>query len=120
MNDCFESLIIIQCYYNRTGIFQTNYSINTICIFFRLELLSNFYVKRTVHRQDFGAKSCLTCHNGVPVADILKVMYLYVKCMIEFVALEKESGYQKLVSCRGHCNDNNIMHTKPAVKYYLH
>ena len=36
-----------------------------------LNLLFNFYVKRTVHRQDFGAKFNLTYHNGAPVADIL-------------------------------------------------
>ena len=32
----------------------------------------NFYVKRTVHTQDFGAKVNLTYHNGAHVADILK------------------------------------------------
>ena len=42
------------------------------CIFSRLKLLFNFYVKRTVGRQDFGAKFNLTFHNGAPVADILK------------------------------------------------
>ena len=42
------------------------------CIFSRLKLLFNSYVKRTVRRQDFGAKFNLTFHNGAPVADILK------------------------------------------------
>ena len=42
------------------------------CIFSRLKLLLNFYVKRTVRRQDFGAKFNLTFHNGAPVADIIK------------------------------------------------
>ena len=35
----------------------------------------NFYVTRTVHRQDFGAKT-LHYHNGAPVADILKYLIL--------------------------------------------
>ena len=43
------------------------------CIFSRLKLLFNFYVKRTVRRQDFGAKFNLTFHNGAPVADILSI-----------------------------------------------
>ena len=37
-----------------------------------MKLLFNFYVKRTVHRQDFGAKFNLAYHNGAPVADTLK------------------------------------------------
>ena len=41
-------------------------------MFSRLKLLFNFYVKRTVSRQDFGAKFNLTYHNGAPVADILE------------------------------------------------
>ena len=41
-------------------------------IFSRLKLLFNFYVTRTVRRQDFGAKFNLTFYNGAPVADILK------------------------------------------------
>ena len=69
MNDCFDRLI--QRYYNHTGIFQMDYSIAYRLAFFsRLKLL-NFYVKRTVHRQDFGAKFNFTYHNGAPVADIL-------------------------------------------------
>ena len=75
MNDCFESVRSIQRYYNRTGIFQMDYGLfNHIqsCIFCRLKLLFNFYVKRTVRRQDFGAKFNLAYHNGTPVADILK------------------------------------------------
>ena len=43
------------------------------CIFCRLKLLFNIYVKRTVRRPDFGAKFNLTFHNGAPVADILKI-----------------------------------------------
>ena len=53
------------------------------CIFSRLKLLFNFYVKRTVRRQDFGAKFNLTFHNGVPVADILKenwVCFYHFQC----------------------------------------
>ena len=41
-------------------------------IFSRLKSLFNFYVKRTAHRQDFGAKFNLTYHNGALAADILK------------------------------------------------
>ena len=35
-----------------------------------MKLLFNFYVKRTVCRQDFDAKFNLTYHNGAPVVDI--------------------------------------------------
>ena len=42
-------------------------------IFSGLKLSFNFYVKRTVSRQAFGAKFNLTYHNGAPVANILKV-----------------------------------------------
>ena len=42
-------------------------------IFSRLNPLFNFYVKRIVDRQTFGAKFNLTYHNGAPVADILKL-----------------------------------------------
>ena len=45
------------------------------CIFSRLKLLFNFYVKRTVHRQDFGAKFNLTYHSGAPVADTQSLNY---------------------------------------------
>ena len=48
------------------------------CIFSRLKLLFNFYVKRTVRKQDFGAKFNLTFHNGAPVADILKLLFFRV------------------------------------------
>ena len=34
--------------------------------------LIQFFVKTTVHRQDFGAKFNFTYHNGTPVADIPK------------------------------------------------
>ena len=37
----------------------------------RLKLLFNFYVNRTIRRQDFGAKFNITYHNGAPVSDIL-------------------------------------------------
>ena len=43
---------------------------------FSLCRLLNFYVKRTVRRQDFGAKFNLTYHNGAPVEDILKLIQL--------------------------------------------
>ena len=43
--------------------------------FSRLRRHLNFYVKRTVYGQDFGAKFNLTYHNGAPVADILKANY---------------------------------------------
>ena len=75
INDCFQSVRSIQQYYNRTGIFQMDYGLfNYIqaCIFSQLKWLFNFYVKRTVRRQDFGAKFNLTFHNGTPVVDILK------------------------------------------------
>ena len=71
MNDCFDRLT--QWYYSHTGIFQMDYSV-TYKFAFSPDwscLLFNFYVKRTVHRQDFGAKFNLTYHNGTPVADIL-------------------------------------------------
>ena len=59
-----------------------NFSFSYIqaCIFSRLKLLFNFYVKRTVRRQDFGAKFNLTYHNGTPVADILKDLEALVYC----------------------------------------
>ena len=40
-----------------------------------MNLLFNFYFKRTVLRQDFVAKFNLTYHNGPPVTDILKTNY---------------------------------------------
>ena len=46
------------------------------CIFSRLKLLFHFYVKRTIHRQDFGAKFNLTYHNGAPVADIFNCKHV--------------------------------------------
>ena len=64
MNDCFESVRLIRRYYNRVGIFRWIIKLRTVqaCIFSRLKLLFNFYVKRTVRRQDFGAKFNLTYH----------------------------------------------------------
>ena len=60
--------MILQSYWNfPNGLF----SYVQACIFSRLKLLFNFYVKRTVHKQDFGAKFNLAYHNGVPIADIL-------------------------------------------------
>ena len=65
---------LIQRYYNRTEFFFFKWTIqlHTSLHFSRLKLLSNFYIKKTAHRQDFGVKFDLTYHNGVPVADILK------------------------------------------------
>ena len=54
--------------------FRWTIQLHTILHFSRLKLLFNFYVKRTVHRQDFDAKFNLTYHNGAPVADILKLI----------------------------------------------
>ena len=52
-----------------TGIFRwAIFNYIQACIFSRLKLF-NFYVKRTVRRQDFGAKFNLKYHNGAPVAD---------------------------------------------------
>ena len=55
MNDCFDRLInsvILESYWNfPNGLF--NYI--QAYTFSRLKLLFNFYVKRTVHRQEFGA-----------------------------------------------------------------
>ena len=72
MNDSFDRLInsvILESYWNfPNGLF--NYI--QAYAFSRLKLLFNFYVKRTVHRQDFGAKFRLTYHNGASVEDILK------------------------------------------------
>ena len=33
----------------------------------------NFYARKTVHKQDFGAKFNLSYHDGAPVADILSI-----------------------------------------------
>ena len=49
-----------------------------VCILFLLKLMFNFYVKRTVRRQDFAAKFNLTYHKGAPVADILNLYELIV------------------------------------------
>ena len=64
---------LIQRYYNRTGIFQRDYSITykfaitpDWSCYFRLN------VKRTLHRQDLDAKLNLANHNGAPVTDILE------------------------------------------------
>ena len=60
---------ILQSYWNFSdGLF--NYI--QAGIFSQLKLLFNFYVKRTVRRQHFGAKFNLTYHNGAPVLDILR------------------------------------------------
>ena len=53
------------------------------CIFSRLKLLSNIHVKRTVHKQDFGAKFNLAYHNGAHVWDILNcenMSCIHIKC----------------------------------------
>ena len=60
------------------------------CIFSRLKSLFNIYIKRTVHRQDFGAKFNLTCHNGALVEDILKklldkIQFLFVSNILTSV-----------------------------------
>ena len=67
MNDCFEkcltNLLILQLHWNfPNGLF--NYI--QACIFSLLNLLFNFYAKRTIHMQDFGAKFYLSYHNGAP------------------------------------------------------
>ena len=70
LHDLYKVSVILQSHWNFSdGLF--NYI--QACIFSRLKLLFNFYVKRIVRRQDFGAKFNLTYHNGAPVADILKV-----------------------------------------------
>ena len=80
MNDCLESVRSIQRYYNRTGIFSDGlFNYMQACIFSRLKLLFNFYVKRTVRRQDSGAKFNLTYHNGAPVADTLDLTLYILK-----------------------------------------
>ena len=56
-----------------------------------LELLSDNYVKRTVHMQDFGAKSCRTCHNNAPVADILNMIVF--DPLLASIIIEKMSFY---------------------------
>ena len=55
--------------------FRWTIQLHTSLYFLPIELLFNFYVKKTVRRQDFGAKFNLTYHNGAPVADILKSQY---------------------------------------------
>ena len=88
--------MILQSYWNfPNGLF--NYI--QACIFSRLKLLFNFYVTRTVHRQDFGAKCNFTYHNGAPVTNILKNPSLYTifkepPCQI--YCGSKPSGYQIL------------------------
>ena len=52
--------------------FRWTIQLHIPCIFSRLNLLFNFYAKKTVRRPDFGAKFNLTYHNGAPVAEILK------------------------------------------------
>ena len=69
MNDCFESVRLIQRWYWNFSDGLLNYI--QACIFSRLKLCFNFRVKRTVRRQDFGAKFNLTYDNRAPVADIL-------------------------------------------------
>ena len=50
---CQNNLAILQSYWN----FADDYSVTCKLAFFsRLKFLFNFYVKRNVHRQDFGAK----------------------------------------------------------------
>ena len=51
-----------------------------VCIFSRLKLLFNFYVKRTVRRQDFGAKFNLTFHKQIILCLLqpeVKTKYLF-------------------------------------------
>ena len=94
MNDCFQSVRSIQRYYSRTGNFQMDYGLfNYIqaCIFSRLKLLFNFYVKRTVRSQDFGAKFNLTFHNGAPVADILNSSYLGLAYIQKTIKLQSSA-----------------------------
>ena len=70
MNDCFESVRLIHWNF-LNGLF--NYI--QACNYFRLKLLFNFYAKRTVHRQNFGA----------PIEDMLKLFqlqYVAIPCFI--------------------------------------
>ena len=71
---CQVNSAIFQSYWNfEMDYGQFNYI--QVCIFCRLKVLFNFYVRRTVRRQDFGAKFNHTFHNGAPVADILKITW---------------------------------------------
>ena len=45
----------------------------------QLKLLFGLHVKRTVHRQDFGAKLSLTNNNGAHVVDILDCLFYTCK-----------------------------------------
>ena len=53
-------------------------------------MLFNFYVKRTVHRQDSGVKFNLAYHNGAPVADILNDLFI---CTI-YIPLENSNYFE--------------------------
>ena len=91
MNDCFDRLI--KRYHNRTGIFQMDYSITYKLAFLSgLKLLFNFYVKRTVNRQDFAAKFNFTNQNGASVADILDVEINDLKVNITSKIQYKQNG----------------------------
>ena len=73
MNDCFESVRLIQRYYNRPGIFKMDYSITYKLAFSPdLSCHSSFMSKASVRRQDLAPD--LISHGSLvadPVADIL-------------------------------------------------
>ena len=73
MNDCFESVSLIQRFYNHTVIFQMGYSVTYKLVFLLIEVVINFYAKRAVHGQDFAAKFNLSRTSLIALKICVKV-----------------------------------------------
>ena len=72
--------MILQSYWNfPNGLFKYIQA----CNYSRLKLSFHFYVKRTVHRQEFGAKLSLTTHSDALVVDILKFAYVVLHMAVK-------------------------------------
>ena len=75
MNDCVESVRLIQRYYNRTRIFRWTIQLHISLHFLPAGVVIQLVCQEDcTRRKDFGAKSNLTYQNGAPVADILKIL----------------------------------------------
>ena len=68
VSDQFSNITIV------LEVFRWTIQLHTSLHFLPIEVVVNFYVKRTVRKQDFGAKFNLTCYNGAPVVDMLKAV----------------------------------------------